>query len=94
LIYLLYQDDGPDGICGQSMDITSKWTRLIEVAHADDVRRLWRLPPGELSEALSFCGISGSAGRKNARIVAAFSDIEEDRWLTGANEIVKATNVP
>lgn len=79
--FLLYQDDVPDGICGQSGEIMSNWTMLIDVTdfQPEDVRKLWRMDAGELSQYLGVCGINGARGRKNARIVDQFSDLLDDR---------------
>ncbi len=82
MIYLLYQDDGPQGICGQSMDITRAWMRLLEVPSPDNAYHLRRLSPSELSIALGFCGVNGSFGRENARITRWFSASRDhqDLW--------------
>jgi hypothetical protein len=87
--YVLYEDDGPLGICGQSMDITIPWRKLIRVAGVDEAYTLMRMSSEELSIHLSLCGVNGSKGREKARIVDWFSDDYDDRVLYGAHDIIQ-----
>jgi hypothetical protein len=80
MIFVLYEDDGPLGICGQSMSITSRWRKLIQVQDYDEAYHLLRLAhePVKLCEKLGFCGINGSQCRENARITDVFLSKDED----------------
>lgn len=91
-VFLLYKDDGPVGICGQAMSITSPWQKLIEVEDTDVAYRLQRLDSLGLSAMLSFCGVNGSGGRKNARIEAWFSASSLDQEM-GCSELIPLPTV-
>jgi hypothetical protein len=70
-VYLLYADDGPDGIAGQAMSITQPWRRLIKVASTHEAYLVRRMSPDALSDKMSSGG-----RRKNPRIEAQFSEEE------------------
>lgn len=41
--YLHYQDDGPAGPCGQSMDVTMPQNKLMRFSDEDDARHYVRM---------------------------------------------------
>lgn len=61
MIYARYQDDGPRGPCGQSMNITSNWDILYRCVDRNAFDRL--------REQVECC-----KGRRRPRITAAWSD--------------------
>lgn len=65
MIYAHYQDDGPNGPCGQCMRTTSNWDILYVCVDRDAFNRL--------REQVERC-----KGRRRARIVAAWSDDYHD----------------
>lgn len=65
MIYAHYQDDGPNGPCGQSMHTTSNWNILYRCKDREAFDRLREQ-------------VEGCKGRRRARIVAAWSDNEYD----------------
>lgn len=41
-VYVRYQDDGPSGPCGQTMNVTSPWDRLYVYENEEDARAFVR----------------------------------------------------
>ena len=72
MIYVIYQDDGPKGFCGQSMSITCPWHKLYRLKDYDAFR-VFR------------DHIESIASRANPRIVGAFDDTEAE--FTGLDEV-------
>lgn len=67
MFYLLYEDDGPLGICGQAMSITSNWKRLYKIRKYEDVRNICER-------------ILKLDNRKNPTITKIFTDNEQDEF--------------
>lgn len=66
MIYVIYADEGPKNAARD--DYSQAWLRLIKVSSLDDVRSLQKsIDNGHVS------------GRKNARIIAFFSEDSRDR---------------
>lgn len=40
MIYVHYSDEGPLGICGQSMSITSNWNKLYKFKNYEDFKEI------------------------------------------------------
>lgn len=83
MILVLYEDDGPEGICGQSADITAPWKKLVEIDEPDTAHAMLCMSPKVLSVYLGFCGTSGTRGRRNARITHVFTDNEDAADMLG-----------
>lgn len=49
MFYLVYQDDGLLGICGQEMSITSPWRKLFIVETMDKMREVLDKAESDLS---------------------------------------------
>ena len=70
MIYAIYKDDGPKGMCGQSMSTTCPWEHLYRLKNYDDFRAFREM-------------VEKSTARRNPRIIAAFDDTEPEFTATG-----------
>ena len=75
MFYYVYKDDGPLGVCGQSMEITKSWSKLF-VSEREITNQDWKDQLGKTTT------------RKNPRIIDSFTD-NEDYQILYHNQAIK-----
>jgi len=80
--FVHYKDDGPSGVCGQSMSITMPWDKLY----------LIKVDENGLSLEMIIAKLKTNGRRKAARIEGIWSANQETEDLSGF-EIFKEINL-